>query len=152
MKKFRFRLQVLLDAKEHLEKERQREYAASIRQVQAQTAELKKLAGARAGTVTNQKQRLSGSISLAEMLVYSRYLLRLKRSALAGEELLKGLKKSEEEKRKALLAAARERQTYEKLKERQKEKHYAGINRLLRKEADETALNSHRRKQTKHKW
>lgn len=89
---------------------------------------------------------MTNGLSVAELLVYSRYLARLRRERLAGSELLKVLKKEAEHKRADLVEAARQRQILEKLKERQAAKHHAEIEHTLTKESDEIAGVHHRRK------
>ena len=146
MKKFRYRLQALLKVKQHIEKERQRDHAAALREVLGQEGRLGTIADSRQQALGGQRRRLSGSISVAEMLVFSRYLVRLKRDMLAGRELLKGLKKSEQIQRQCLLEASRERKKYEKLRERQQERFNDNVRRIETRENDDIALDSHRLK------
>jgi flagellar export protein FliJ len=89
---------------------------------------------------------MAGSLSLAEMLVYTRYIFKLKRDMLTGGEMLNALKKSEDEKRQLLVEASKERKIYQKLKERRREQFDHDVNMQSNKENDETALNSFRQK------
>lgn len=146
MKKFKYRLQALLKMKEHIEKERQKQLATSAKRVQDQEQLLEDVDEHRERTVDRQRERTKSRFSVAEMLVVSRFLHKLKRDTVLGKEMLKVLKKDEDEKRQDLLEATKERKKYEKLKEKQEDKHYEGIETFLAKESDETGINTHRQK------
>ncbi len=146
MKKFKYRLQALLKVKEHIERERQREHASAVQKVHHQSNELDRLDLSRDSNLSQQRDQMKESLLVAEMLVYSRYLARLKRERLAGTELLKVLEEEGESKRTDLVEAAKERRVLEKLKERQMAKHIAEIEQVLTKEGDEIAVTSYRRK------
>lgn len=146
MKKFKYRLQALLKVKEHIERERQKEHASTLQKVHQQSNELDRLDRSRDSNLSQQRDQMKENLSVAEMLVYSRYLARLKRERLAGTELLKALEEEREKKRTDLVEAAKERRVIEKLKERQLAKHNAEIEQALTKEGDEIAVTSYRRK------
>lgn len=147
MKKFKYRLQALLRVKEHIEKERQKVHAVALLKVNRQTDELDRIDDSRQTSLSAQRNQMTLHVSVAEMLVYSRYLARLKREQLAGNELLHVLEGEAEEKRIELVAASKDRKVLEKLKEKQSAKHHAEINQAMTKENDEIALISHRRKE-----
>jgi flagellar FliJ protein len=146
MKKFRYRLQPLLDIRAHAEKERQKAHALSLQQVQDQTQQLVGIAAGREETLDHQREIQSRSLSLAELLVCSRYLLKLKKDTLAGQELLRALQREAEKKRTELVEASKERKVFEKLKEKQQERYYKAAEAEERKEADEIANTSYLRK------
>ena len=146
MKKFKYRLQALLKVKEHIERERQKDHASALQKVHQQSNELDRLDRSRNSNLSQQRDQMKENLSVAEMLVYSRYLARLKRERLAGTELLKALEEEREKKRTDLVEAAKERRVLEKLKERQLAKHNAEIEQVLTKEGDEIAITSYRRK------
>jgi flagellar FliJ protein len=146
MKKFRYRLQALLKVKEHIEKEKQKEHAVAMQHVHDQQDRLRKLGDDRTATVDKQREAMTGSLSVAEMLVFGRYLLNLKRQQVAEEELLKAARKVEAGKREKLLAATKERKIYDKHKEKQSEKFGEEVRLQETKENDEAAGNSHRLK------
>jgi flagellar FliJ protein len=142
MKKFRYRLQTLLKIKDHLEKERQKEHAASIEKVFRQETHLQTLDHKRLSTFDEQRRRMAGTISLADLLVCSRYLVRIKKERIAGNEMLAALEKETELKRQELIEASRERKKYDQLKEKLREKHVLELDKLLNKENDEVAINT----------
>ncbi len=146
MKKFKYRLQALLKVKEHIERERQKEHATALQKEHHQSNELDRLDRSRDSNLSQQRDQMKENLLVAEMLIYSRYLARLKRERLAGTELLKVLEEEREKKRTDLVEAAKERRVLEKLKERQLAKHNAEVEQVLTKESDEIAVTSYRRK------
>ena len=146
MKKFKYRLEALLKLKEHIEKEKQKDLATVRQRVLRQKQEIQQIERNHKQVLNGKRTKQSDKLSVAELLVYSRYLLKLKGDALNNRELLRGLQKTESEKRDLLLQAVKERKTYEKLKERQQEQFNKEVTTLEKKESDEIGLNSHRQK------
>lgn len=141
MKKFKYRLETLLKVKAQLEKEKQREHAHALQKVFDQKDRLLSIDRTRQDNMDRQRECLVGSLSLAEMLIYSRFFMKLKRDTVTGREILKGLEKDEDKKRRALVQAAKQRKIYEKLKEKQRDKYNAEIELQEKKELDEIATN-----------
>jgi flagellar FliJ protein len=148
-KKFKFRFEPMLKVKEHREKERQRELAETLAKVHDQKAALRKLDTKRLDTMDHHRSKLVGRVSMAEALVCSRYLLRLKRERMAGNELLRGMEREAESRRQKLVEAARERKVYDLLKEKQATRHRHGLEKDEQKALDEVATNNFRRKTKK---
>ena len=145
MKKFQFRLEPVLRLKAHREKQRQKEHALAVRQVTMQQERLASLEGDKSRTFDHQRRMQAGPISAGRLLITSRYLVKLKRDALTGREVLRGLEKTAETRRHELVEAARERKTYEKLKEKRKSAFEQDVARRERKELDEIAVTRFRR-------
>jgi flagellar FliJ protein len=133
--------------KEHLEKERQKEHAVAQGQAQQQKQTLDKIDQDRVETMARQRSEMSGKMSVAELLIYSRYLLKLKKDTMTGGEMLKVLEKNVESRRRALVEATKQKKIYEKLKERQQKKHQDKIKAQEEKETDEMAIMTYTRKQ-----
>ncbi len=146
MKKFKYRLEALLKMKEHFEKEKQKEHALSLQRVQTQENNLSALESEKNQNLIRLKNKLNGSLSVAEMLVYGRYLIKLKRNSFSGEQMLDALQKQEEGKRSKLLEATKEKKIREKLKEKQHEIYIDDLKLLENNENDEIAGNSFRLK------
>lgn len=144
MKRFKYRLQALLKVKEHIEKERQKALAESAKKVHDQVQRLEAVDNDRAVTTDISREKAQKSFSVAEMLIISRFLHKLKRDSVVGRELLRVLRREEDGKREELIAAARERRKYERLKEIQQEKHLKDAESTLTKDSDENAINSYR--------
>ena len=146
MKKFSYRLAALLKLKEHREKERQKEHAQAVNKVVQQKEQLKAIDHHRRGTLDYQREALSGRLSLAQLQACSRYLVKLKGDTLMGRETLRGFEAEAEKKRQLLVAASRERETYEKHRDKLAERHYKDADLAETKENDEIALTTFRRK------
>ena len=144
-KKFKFRLDPLLNLRKHREKERQKEHAVVVDEVQKQKQLNGNLDTARVDTLDYQRSRLDGRLSVPEALICSRYIMKLKRQRMAGNELLYALQKDAEKKRAKLVEAARDRKIFEKLKEKQQLRHNFEIEKQEQKELDEVAAVSFQR-------
>lgn len=145
MKKFKYRLKALLKVKEQIEKDRQKEHALAIQKVIDQNNELSRISDVKDVTTDNQRKRLTGKLSVAELLVFGRYLMKLKRETMAGKELLTALQRGEQGKREILQEASRQRKIQEKLKEKQQAKFNREVELLETKENDEIAITNFRR-------
>ncbi len=143
MKKFKYRLETLLKVKTQIEKEKQREHAEALRKMYEQKEHLNEIDRRRQDNLERQRHSLQGTISVVDMLLYTRYLLKLKKETMAGNELLRGLQRTAEGKRQALVKASREKKIYEKLKERQQKKYNENVEQSEKKELDEIATNSY---------
>ena len=145
-KKFKYRLEGLLKVKEHIEKEKQRDHAKAMHQVIDQENKLGEIDNNRQESMKTHRSKLTGSITVSDLMVYTRYLNKLKRDTLTGREILIGLEKDAEKKRKVLVEASKERKIYEKLKEKQRDKYLKEMTLQEKKENDEIAANCHRQK------
>ncbi len=145
VKRFRYRLEPLLKIRRYREKERQKEHSAAVQEVFKQKQELVTLDRYRLDTLDHQRSRQVGNFNIADALVCSRYLVKLKRQRMAGTGLLHGLEKEAEKKRRKLVDAARERKIYELLKEKQQLRHRQAIEKQEQKELDEVAVVAFRR-------
>jgi len=146
MKKFQYRLESLLKVKAHLEKEKQKVHALSMKKVINQQHALKEVDDDRLQTQDHQRRRASGSFSVAEMLVVARYVQKLRKDDALGKEFLKVLAKEAEHTRTDLVEASRERKKYDKLKEKLRDKYRKEVEGAIVKENDEIAINSFRAK------
>jgi len=140
MKKFRYRLEPLLKVKSHIEKQRQKEHAVALQQVFNQKDRLAELSEERDRTFSFQRSHAQGPVRVHQLLATSRYIVKLKRDAMMGAEMLKALETEAERKRELLVEASRERKIYEKLKEKQQTKFNGEIDEHDRKTLDEMAV------------
>ncbi len=148
MKKFRYRMEPLLKQRKHIENEKQKILATANKRILEQQNELSEIEVTQKNTCNSQEKKIEHPFSVADMLVYSRYVHKLKKDRMVGGEMLKVLKQDEKQKRKELLQASQERKKYEKLKEIQEEKYYTEFSDEEKKESDEIALNIFRLKKT----
>lgn len=143
MKRFQYRLEPLLRIKSHQEKQRQKEHAAALMQVLRQKESLAAIENDRRATIDHQRSLSEGRVTAYRLQVATRYLLKLKRDTLTGEELLKGLERETERRRLRLVDATKEKKIFEKLKERQREKYLVEIETVEKKELDEIATRAY---------
>jgi flagellar FliJ protein len=146
MKKFKYRLQPLLKAKQHLERERQKKLAQALNGVAKQQDSLDQLGAENQSVLDRQRGRMAGQLKVSGLLAFSRYLLKIKKDSLATQELLKVFEREAASRQTQLLQATRERKRYERLKEKLQAKYTAEVHRVETRESDETALNSFRLK------
>ncbi|MFH1687349.1 MAG: flagellar export protein FliJ [bacterium] len=146
MKKFKFRLEALLRVREHAEREKQKTHAKALHMVQKQRQKLQELQADRHRTTGEQRAQMTGRLSVADMLVYSRYLQKIRGEHTMGEQLLAGLDKDAEAKRQNLVEASKQRKIYEQLKAHRRERHYKELEGFITKDNDEIAIGSHRQK------
>ncbi len=141
MKKFQYRMEPLLKQRKHIEDEKQKMLATAQKKILEQQDELSDIETTRQKTCLSQEKKSQNAFLVAEMLVFSRYVQKLKKDRMVGAEMLKVLRQDENKKRKDLLLASQERKKYEKLKEIQQEKFYKEVEYEEKKESDEIALN-----------
>ena len=146
MKKYKYRMEPLLKQRKHVENEKQKILATATKKIIEQENELVDIENTRQSTCNNHFEKIKKKFDVAELLIFSRYVHKLKKDRMVGGEMLKVLRQDENEKRKALLKASHERKKYEKLKEIQEEKFYKEIEEEEKKESDEIALNIFRYK------
>jgi flagellar protein FliJ len=121
-KSFKFKLQSILDYKQDLE-DKEKEKLAKILQELEQAKNYKRMLEQRkvqAQSELREKQR-EGGVDVNQLRFYTNYLKKLDNDIQYAALLIEQIKAREREQRQALLKAAQERQTYEKLKEKHKE-------------------------------
>ncbi|MCX6826904.1 MAG: flagellar FliJ family protein [candidate division Zixibacteria bacterium] len=139
MKKFRFRLEKLLQLKVHVEKDKQKLLGIAARKVTEQETFLLELKATRLTTQKAARSCLTGTLNPNLLLGYSRYFIKLKKNELAGREILKAYLTEREKKRLELVEATKQKKIYEKLKERKLQLYHKEIDSLLQKELDESS-------------
>lgn len=142
-KKFKFRLEPLRKIREHREKERQKDHAAAVSDVQRQKGQIDGIDKDRLDTMEYQRHRSLGPLSISAALASSRFLVRLKHDRIAGKEFLRALEKKAEQKRRMLVQAARERKIFERLKEKQAARHFEAAEKAEQKDLDEVAVTAY---------
>jgi flagellar protein FliJ len=147
-KSFKFRLQSILDYKQDLE-DKEKEKLAKILQELEQAKNYKRMLEQRkvqAQAELKEKQKVGG-IDVNQLKFYTNYLKKLDKDILYTAVMIEQIKAREREQRQALLKAAQERQTYEKLKEKHKEEFDEEEAEIERKLIDEMATIGFARRQ-----
>jgi flagellar protein FliJ len=139
MKKFKFRLQTLLNIREAREREIQYELAKII---SLQNLEREKQAELRR-RIEEQKSIFGaklkkGAFSSGEAVLFERFVDVALRAIDSAEERIVGMEPQIREVRNRLIEASRERKVVEKLRDRKQAEHAYEVNKELAKENDET--------------
>lgn len=137
MKRFTYRFDKILGLHRHREKEKQRDLAAAQLREKNQVDYLKNLATDRERHRLEERGHLTGRLNPVQLTNYSRYYLKLKALDISGRQVLKKITEDVSRKRDILLGASRKRKTFEKLKERLREKYNVELNRQLQRENDD---------------
>ena len=135
MAKFTFQLQGVLQHRERLEREKQREFAlAQAERVRIQN-ELKMLdESVQRATDDLRRNHLTGKIDLSFLTAHRRFILSTQRRGVALIETLNTAQKAVDTARHALAEAAKQKKILEKLKERQYQR---WVEEQARKEASQ---------------
>jgi flagellar protein FliJ len=139
MKKFKFRLQTLLDIREVREREIQYELAKIV---SLQNLEREKQAALRR-RIEEQKilfgvKLKKGTYSAGEAILFERFVDVSLRAINTAEDKIKSMEPQIQEVRNRLVEASRARKVVEKLKDRKQTQYNYEVNRELGKENDET--------------
>ena len=143
MKKFKYRFEPLLKVKSEREKQKQKEFALMKQKVNCQTQKIKQVDKDFNNSLNKQRQEQVNKISVAEMLVYGRYYVKLKKENITNIEMLRALKVELEKKRKSLVGSTTEKKKYEKLKENLLIKYKSDSAKAETKDNDEIASNNY---------
>ena len=143
MKKFKYRFEPLLKVKSEREKQKQKEFALMKQKVNCQTQKIKQVDKDFNNSLNKQKQEQINKISVAEMLVYGRYYVKLKKENITNIEMLRVLKVELEKKRKSLIESTTEKKKYEKHKENLLIRYKSDSAKAETKDNDEIASNNY---------
>jgi len=143
MKKFKYRFEPLLKVKSEIEKQKQKEFAQVKQKVNDQTQKIQQADKDFDNSLNKQRQVQKNKISVAEMLVYGRYFVKLKKENITNKEMLKALDAKLEKKRKSLVESTTEKKKYEKLKENLLVRHKSDSAKAETKDNDEIASNNY---------
>lgn len=123
MKKFRFRLQRVLDAKESEEKQQQRRLGEALEQVVKAENRLDELFSQLSETRKRQAEMVSGSMKAGEAMMMHNWQMQLKKEVSAQRQDLVKLNSIAEKIRNELLELSKEKRVLEKLREKQWEEY-----------------------------
>lgn len=132
MKKFKFRLQKVMEFKEEIERQRMLDLGKAKKRVSAEDRKLEQL-WQKDGEYRKQIEEKEKEyiINPVEMDLYYRYLKKLGIDMESQKERIQAAKSKMEATRQILLAATKERKILEKLKEK---KYFAYATEIARKE------------------
>ncbi len=138
MKKFKFKLQTLLDLREAREKEIKNELAAllSIQNIERmKQEEFRAKMAAESGRFAGKMRK--GDFSYAESRMYERFVEFGHRVIEVAQQRIDAMEGEISKVRERLVEASREKRIVEKLRERKKEEYLYELNREIAKENDD---------------
>ena len=142
---FNFRLERVRALRESFEDQAREELAASLSTALKGEAMLRAAHETYAGAQATRRQTAANELTGQDLLAMQAYVERTNRAKQAAELELDRREAEVDARRTALLAAARERQVLERLKERRAADHRRESARIEGVLLDEMAINSHRR-------
>jgi len=118
MSKFRFRLQKVMEVKQHREEELQRALALTRRALREECSTLETLRTEQNVRFREAEQEGTGEIHPTEMQLHSVYLEALERRIVDQQTMIEQLREEEEHRRSYLLEASKEKKILEELRDR----------------------------------
>ncbi len=125
MKKFRFRLQKVLDTRESAEREAQRLMADALRILNELEIRKKEIEDELNTVLKEQKSLFNGGTSAGKAMQHHRWQRELQKQLRVQEEKCLEAEQVVAKRRAELLEASRERKVLEKLKEKKRTEHKA---------------------------
>ena len=145
MKKFHFRLQKLMQIKQHLKLQKQKALAQAERLRRMEEAHLRMLQEKMERELEELSQSAEGRIDATQRNQSVRYQQRLKGNMTTQTQVISEAVNRESAKREELVDATKEEKKFEKLKGRQEERYLKELDRTEQKDTDEIAKNVFRR-------
>ena len=146
MKKFRFRLQKLLQVKTYNKMQKQKELSQAERMRRMEEAHLAMLQQHLHNEIEALKAQKRDHVNVARLTRSVHYQQRLLTNMATQERVIIDACRKEEIKRGRLIEATKEEKTFEKLKERQQFRYLVELDHLMQKENDEISKNIFMRK------
>ena len=146
MKKFRFRLQKLLQVKTYNKMQKQKELSQAERLRRMEEAHLAMLQQHLHDEMAALKAQKRDHVDVSRLTRSVYYQQRLLANMATQERVITDACRKEEIKRGRLIEATKEEKTFEKLKERQQFRYLVELDHLMQKENDEISKNIFMRK------
>ena len=139
MKKFDFRLQKVMEYKEHKEKEKQRELAKAKDRLRSELERLLGLNQRQAFYHDHVRKINLDKMNLRELSLYQTYLQKLSQEILHQKCQVRTSEENVSESRKKLLESSKEKKTLETLRAKKFQAYRKEMDRTEQKEIDESA-------------
>ena len=148
MKKFRFRLQTLLDIREAREQEIQNELAGILGIQNRERARQYQLRQGIDEQSNRFRQKISsGKYTVNEAMLFERFMDVSYRAIDTAEDRVQSMEPVVQEIRERLVAASREKKVVEKLRQRKLDEYNYNMNREITKEYDDMNQRLYQKKQ-----
>ncbi len=141
MKKFKFRLDVVLNMRQRELEKKQQEMAEIIKVIEEQQAKLYSILDERSKTESNLETLMnSEAIDVVMINGHRNYSLKLVNDARNQEAVINRAKQLLEHKKQEVQEAYKKVKILEKLKEKQEKQYMTNIEQILAKEIDDIAV------------
>ena len=145
MKKFKFRLEVVLEMRQRELEKRQQEMAEVLKVIEEQRAKLVAINDVQKQTEMNLEKLISAEeIDITMVNGHRNYVLKLVNDAKNQENVIHRAEQLLELKKKEVQEAYKKVKSLEKLKENQEKQYMAEIDQMLAKEIDDIAVTRYR--------
>ena len=145
MKKFKFRLEVVLEMRQRELEKKQQEMAEIVQVIEEQKAKLQTIVEAREQTENSLEQLINSSdIDVIMINGHRNYGIKLGNDIRNQEGIIARAMQLLEFKQKEVQEAYKKVKTLEKLKEKQEKQYMAKIDEILAKEIDDIAVTRHK--------
>jgi len=145
MRKFKFRLQKLMDAKAGEEKLRQRELGMEQHRLSQEEEKLKSLSDALEQTDENLREKLSGQVKAGELMIHHQWQRSLKTKINVQTQEVRKQDRVVEEARDRLVETSRDKKVLENLREKRFTEHQHQVNTETQNQLDDIGGNRHQR-------
>ena len=139
MRKFRFRLQKVMELRQHREKEKQRDLAQAKNKLRQEGERLEALNHTKDECQTKVKKKKKDKLNLKELSLYQIYLANLHHQIKGQRTEVGKSEKEVENKRGEFLEKSKEKKILENLRKSKLLNYKEEINRIEQKETDELA-------------
>ena len=145
LKKFKFRLEVVLEMRQRELEKRQQEMAEVLKVIEEQRAKLVAINDAQKQTEANLEKLISAEeIDITMVNGHRNYVLKLVNDAKNQENVIHRAEQLLELKKKEVQEAYKKVKSLEKLKENQEKQYMTEIDQMLAKEIDDIAVTRYR--------
>lgn len=146
LKKFKYKLQSILEIKKKKEEEEKEKLAKLFRKLAEEEQKLDDLKSQESLTREElRKAQIKGNVDLNKVKMHHAYLKKLENLIINQQIYIKEVEAEIERQRNALIKATQEKKTYEKLKEKHLERFIEEAEKEERKFIDELATMRHHR-------
>ncbi|MCD6169369.1 MAG: flagellar export protein FliJ [Candidatus Latescibacteria bacterium] len=139
MRRFNFRLQKVMEFKEHKQKENERKLAGVKQELHKREGELSEMNNRKDNCQQRIVEKNSSHINVPEMQAYYLYLVRLTQQIREQMKQIWRLQKDAEDRRKLLLKSVQEKEMLKKLRDRYYLSYRRELERSEQKQLDEIA-------------
>jgi len=145
MKKFKFKLQVVLDHRKRIENEKKKELGKVNAVLNSEKDKFYAFENVYLATQLELKKKETGILDIAQMLFYQSYLIQLRQIMQHQKKVINEVLKEVEKKRLELVEVSKKRKVLDKLKEKEYSQYTKEMALVEQKFIDEISINKYLR-------